>query len=42
MPLTGLQALGLSHNELDSWPEAVEGLTQLKVLYLGERPEGRG
>lgn len=31
-PLTGLQALGLSHNLLDSWPEAAERLPQLAVL----------
>lgn len=35
-PLQLLQALGLSHNMLDSWPAAVEQLPQLMVLYLGE------
>lgn len=31
-PLSGLRALGLSHNLLDSWPEAVERLPRLAVL----------
>lgn len=40
-PLTGLQALGLSHNLLDSWPDVVDRLPQLAVLYLGA-PAGPG
>jgi hypothetical protein len=38
-PLTNLQALGLSHNFLDSFPEAVAQLARLRVLYLGEHTE---
>ena len=37
-PLLSLQALGLSHSFLDSWPQAVESLTKLRVLYLGKLP----
>ncbi|KAL4421326.1 hypothetical protein ABPG75_010617 [Micractinium tetrahymenae] len=37
-PLTNLEALGLSHNYLDSFPEVIGRLTRLKVLYLESNP----
>lgn len=38
-PLTRLQALGLSHNLLDSWPTAIEALApSLRVVYLEQNP----
>jgi Leucine-rich repeat (LRR) protein len=37
LPLPGLEALGLSHQQgLDIWPTALDSLTRLKVLYLGK------
>lgn len=34
-PLMRLQALGLSHLLLESWPEVLSSLAKLQVLYLG-------
>lgn len=36
--LTNLEALGLSHNFLDSFPEVAERLPRLRVLYLESNP----
>ncbi|KAI3423930.1 hypothetical protein D9Q98_009764 [Chlorella vulgaris] len=40
LPLPGLEALGLSHQQgLDIWPTALDSLTRLKVLYLESNHE---
>jgi hypothetical protein len=34
-PLTGLQAIGLSHMSLEAWPRVLERLPRLVACYLG-------